>query len=145
MKGLHGLSIVRITGENENFYRIMGRFFGNRQITKELGMPIYNDSGRIWFVAMDGDNPIACSSIEIKKGKGSKASAVFKSSWVSPEWRGKGIYNALFEERFRAAAGSGVKIITATATEASRKTFLRHGFENIGMRGKYYLMRREIG
>jgi ribosomal protein S18 acetylase RimI-like enzyme len=103
-------------------------------------MPIYDDDNRIWVVAMFFTDPIACSSIEIKGAK-----AAMKSAWVKPEFRGQGIYNRMFEERLKIAKERGVKIITATTTEASKNTHLRHGFKLTGMRGRYYLFRKEIG
>lgn len=142
MKVLHtwgDYSIVRLTRESKDFYCIMGWFFGSRQIARELGMPVYDDDNRVWIVTRHLAEPIACSSIEIKGTR-----AVIKSAWVAPEHRGKGIYTRMLFERLKIAEESGVKIITATATEASRKALAKCGFEHVGMKGKYYRMRKEI-
>ena len=125
---------------DSDFYSVMGWFFGSRQIARELGMPIYDDDNRTWIVVMFSTaDPIACSSIEIKGDR-----AAIKSAWVKPEHRGKGIYNKMLAERLKIAESAGIKVITATATEFSKNALIKHGFENIGMRGRYYLMRKEF-
>ena len=125
---------------DSDFYSVMGWFFGSRQIARELGMPVYDDDNRIWIVVAFSSNPIACSSIEIKGDR-----AAIKSAWVKPEHRGKGISSRMLAERLKIAESTGMKVITATATEFSKNALIKHGFENIGMRGRYYLMRKEIG
>ncbi len=132
-------AIVELTRQDKEFYYILGWFFGSRQIARELGMPIYDDENRVWVVTMFAGDPVSCGSIEIKGHK-----AAIKSAWVKPEHRGKGIYTRMLSERLRVAQDASVKVITATATEASRKALLKHGFEHVGMRGKYYLMRKEM-
>lgn len=140
LQGWDDYSLVQLVREDKEFYSVLGWFFGSRQIARELGMPIYDDDNRVWVVAMFSADPVACSSIELKGSR-----AAIKSAWVRPEYRGKGIYSGMLSERLKIAESAGVKIITATATEASKKALLKYGFEHIGMRGKYYLMRKEIG
>lgn len=140
---LSDVVIVRTNLEQKEFYNLMGPFFGNRQVAKDLGMPIWNDPNREWVVAIDVDEnrPIACSSIEFLKTKGK---AVMKSAWVHPDWRGQGIYNRMLEERMQIAKERGIKVLTATVTDKSYNTLIRHGFREIGKRGKYRIMRKEL-
>lgn len=135
--------IVRTNQDQPDFYNLMGPFFGSRQVAKDLGMPIWNDPGREWVVAIDVDEnrPIGCASIEFLKTQG-KAS--LKSGWVHPDWRGQGIYNRMFEERLAIARERGIKVLTATVTDKSYKTHIRHGFREIGRRGRYRIMRKEL-
>ncbi|MEB3103110.1 GNAT family N-acetyltransferase [Ferviditalea candida] len=135
------VELVRTNRDDPNFYNLIGPFFGSRQVAKDLGMPIWNDPGREWIVALSNCVPIACSSIEFLKTPGK---AVMKSGWVHPDWRGQGVYNRMFEERLRIAKERGVKRIIATVTDKSYNTHIRHGFEQIGIKGKYKIMRKEL-
>lgn len=135
------IEYIRTDREQPDFYNLMGPFFGSRQVAKDLGMPIWNDPDREWVVAVADGKPIACSSIEFLKTKGK---AAMKSGWVHPDWRGKGIYNRMFEERLKIAAEHGIKVLTATVTDKSYNTHIRHGFREIGRRGKYRVMKKEL-
>lgn len=135
------VTFMQTSRGQKDFYTLMGWFFGSRQVAKDLGMPIWDDPNREWVVAIANGKPIACASIEFLKTHGK---AVMKSSWVHPDWRGQGIYNRLFEERLKIAQEYGVKVLTATVTEKSYNTHIRHGFKEIGRRGKYRIMRKEL-
>lgn len=134
-----GYTLRQLTREDRDFYGILGWFFGSRLVARDLGMPVFDDDNRVWVVAMHEGRPVACSSIEIKGSR-----AAIKSAWVRPEHRSNGIYSRMLLERLKIAEKASVKVITATATEASRKALVKCGFENAGMRGKYYLMRKEL-
>jgi len=128
------------TRDDDDFYTLMGRFFGSREIAKALGMPMYDDLGRIWVIAIDRNNhPIACSSIEMKGKK-----AAMKSAWVDVAYRGQGIYNQMFLMRLEIAKQCKVQIITSTATQMSKSTHERYGFQFVGMRGQYFLYRKDL-
>ena len=133
------LKYIRTNRNEKDFYALMGKFFGSRQVAKDLGMPMWDDPNREWLLCLDNDRPVACGSIEIKG-----ENAVMKSGWVEEGYRGKGVYNTLFELRMQLAKDSGVKIMRATVTEKSKNTFIRQGFRNNGMRGKYYMMKKEL-
>lgn len=134
------MKLVRTNREQKDFYNLMGPFFGSRQVAKDLGMPIWNDPDREWVVAVVDGNPIACSSIEfLKPGK-----VAMKSGWVHPDYRGKSIYNQMFVERLKIAAEHGMKVLTATVTDKSYHTHIRYGFVEIGQRGRYRIMKKEL-
>lgn len=135
-------SIVEIMRGDENFYALLGPFFGSRLAAKELGTPIYDDDNRYWVVAVDANGKgIGCGSFEQLK---SKSKAVMRSGWVLPEWRNNGIYDDLVQCRIALIRELGVKYIGCTITEDSKSTFARHGFREFDMRGKYHLMRKDL-
>lgn len=135
-----GYQLERRTRDDADFYCLMGRFFGSRMIARALGMPMYDDPGRVWCIVLGPDGaPVACSSIEMKQ-----RSAVFKSAWVEPAARGQGIYNHMFAERLAIAQERGVTVITATTTAQSCRTHERYGFGRVGQRGKYALYKKEL-
>jgi RimJ/RimL family protein N-acetyltransferase len=44
--------IIRITNQDAYFYRIMGPYLANRAVSKEIGYNLYDDPGKVWFVAV---------------------------------------------------------------------------------------------
>jgi GNAT superfamily N-acetyltransferase len=132
--------LVERTRTDADFYTLMGRFFGSRTIANVLGMPIFDDEGRIWCIVLDeAGYPVACSSIEIKKQK-----ATFKSAWVEPDVRRIGLYEWMFETRLVIARQHGIETITSTTTSMSKTTHERYGFRCVGVRGKYFLYRKDL-
>ncbi|CAM3889172.1 hypothetical protein COLU111180_12690 [Cohnella lubricantis] len=136
-----GLTYFQINNEHPRFYELLGWFFGSREVARELGMPIYDDPNREWIVVVADKYPIACSSIEFLKAKGK---ALMKSGWVHPNWRGKRIYNNMFDERIKIAHEAGVTKLGATVTDKSYNTHIRNGFREIGTKGRYKIMRKEL-
>jgi GNAT superfamily N-acetyltransferase len=134
--------VIRRRREDADFYCLMGRFFGSRAIARELGMPLYDDEHRIWFLCLNASGqPVACCSLEHKP---ESLAAQFKSAWVAPEERGQGLYDWLFASRLRLAEQLGVHKITSVTTEKSQHTHERYGFRHVGMRGKYRIYWKEI-
>jgi GNAT superfamily N-acetyltransferase len=141
MNGKTFTLIQRDRGDPD-FYCLMGRFFGSRAIAKALGMPMYDDEHRIWLLVLTAEMyPVACASLELKPGS---KTAAMKSAWVEPDERGKGLYTWLFVTRLHLAERYRIKEITSTTTEMSKCTHERYGFRCVGMRGKYYLYRKEL-
>lgn len=133
-------TLIQRTRQDTDFYYLMGRFFGSRTIANALGMPIYDDEHRHWWLILNPEQyPIACASLE-KKPRGKVAT--LKSAWVEPDERGHGFYDWLFVARLQYAGQWQVKIIS-TATEMSKHTHERYGFRCVGMRGKYYTYWKE--
>ena len=135
-------TLVQRTRADADFYCLMGRFFGSREIAKANGIPMYDDDDRVWCIVLNSDNKsvaCACSSIALQGTK-----AALKSAWVEPHVRGIGLYDWMFAVRLEIAQQHSIKTITATTTEKSKHTHERYGFKQIGMRGKYYLFRKEL-
>jgi len=85
----------------------------------ELGYQIYSDSKHTWYLAYENDLLIGfCASVN----KGNHFS--FSHDYVLPEFRGGGVYLALFINRLN----DFPKNIKAVATKKSINTFLRNGF-----------------
>ncbi len=136
-------TLIQRTREDSDFYCLMGRFFGSRVIAKALGMPIYDDEHRLWFLILDPEqHPIACGSLE-RKPKSNVAA--LKSTWVEPEQRSQGLYDWLFATRLQLAEQLSVKKLTSTTTEMSKHTHERYGFRFVGRRGKYSTYWKELG
>jgi len=128
------IAIKRITNKDKDFYNIMGPMLSKRQIVKELGNNVWDDDGKIWYVAMI--NKKVCGFVAaLEQSK----NVLFCSDYILPEYRGQGIYELLFAARLSDFKNS---VITSTITDASMRTYLSNGFVETGTRGKYHVVRR---
>lgn len=139
LRSWDGISIAHVSRKDAEFYSLLGPFFGSRQAARELGMPIYDDDNRLWVVAIAEGQPVGCASLEVRGRKG-----LLKSAWVRPEYRGRGIYTALVEERLQLAADSQLAELVATCTDAGARMLARYGFQESGRRGKYLVMSKGV-
>lgn len=55
--------IQKINNKSENFYSIMGSFFGSRIVQNATNDRIYDDNNKEWYIYFNNDTPIAFVSI----------------------------------------------------------------------------------
>jgi len=126
-----------MTRDDESFYSIMGPFLSNREIVKELGAPVWDDPGKIWLIAIARGNPVGFAAIEPRKDN-----AVFVSAWVSPDFRGQGIYDRLVQERVAYVDAKHI-CATSVARLATVGLLEQYGFVITKQLKNYAKMRRE--
>ncbi len=61
------MKIVKLTNRNKSFYPTMGPFLANRHIEKDIGYKLYDDAGKIWFVAKKGQKVIGFATFGKKQ------------------------------------------------------------------------------
>jgi len=44
-----------MTNEHADFYRLLGPLFARREVHRQVGGAIYDDDGKTWIIARDGD------------------------------------------------------------------------------------------
>lgn len=52
------MKIIEMTNKEANFYNIMGPFLANRAVEKIVGYQLYDDKGKKWIIAMEGDTVV---------------------------------------------------------------------------------------
>lgn len=55
--------ILKMNNKSENFYSIMGSFFGSRIVQNATNDRIYDDNNKEWYIYFNNDTPIAFVSI----------------------------------------------------------------------------------
>ena len=55
--------IKKLTNKDEGFYNYMGKFFGSRQIEKQLNDRIYDDDTKEWYISIENEKVTAFASI----------------------------------------------------------------------------------
>jgi GNAT superfamily N-acetyltransferase len=138
--------IISLTNRDPRFYVLMGPYLAQRKIARELGGPIWDDEGAIWFVALSpptqgrtvGHQVLGFASAR-EKGQ----HVELDNAYVLPAYRGHGIYRALLEERLRIwAPGTTFRALT---TQNSVDALLRRGFTIRRRRGQYTEVEMTIG
>jgi GNAT superfamily N-acetyltransferase len=126
------IEIVQITNKDEKFYRLVGPFISRRSIVAELGNPVWDDEGKVWFVATQEGVVVGFAAV-----KDSGKHKALCSAYVLPEYRGKGIYSTLLESRLKFIGDFPVKAI---ATPASVPALTKAGLKKIGQKGKFTVL-----
>lgn len=98
-----------------DFYNLMGCFFGSRQVAKEVGINIYDDSDKRWFVAFENGEVIGFASL---RGR------LVSDCYVVPSRRKSGVFRGLLTALEIFTVGP----LAANCTKASRKAFENAGF-----------------
>lgn len=125
------MKIVQITNEHPDFYRLIGPFLSRREIAKEMKGPIWDDDGKIWFVAFV-ENEVAGFATMIKK----PSAIQFEEAYVLPSYREQGIHNTLIQERVKhCPEGTTIQVLIF---KKALPEYLSRGFQLKKEVGKQY-------
>ncbi len=116
------IRVVTLTNQDLQFYPLLGPFLARRDIVMALGGPLYDDPGKLWFVAEDEGTLLGFGAVIINGDE-----AHFCSDYVLPEHRRRGLHGRLVTERLEHIAGRA-KLATATATIAGSFAYRKAGF-----------------
>lgn len=91
-----------------------------------------NPHGSIWFGAFDDTGTVLGFACMVVKGQAAR----FKSDYVLPEHRGRGIATALMRLRLERCMDLSLTRATAFCTPLSLGIYLKHGFQAKGCNGR---------
>lgn len=135
--------IFNLDNKNIRFYWYAGKFLSNRKVKKALGLPPWDDDKKNWLLVIDENEE--CIAISSYYFNSNNKKGYLKSSYVMEKYRGKGIYTYLFKKRLELLSNyKDLQLITGTATEMSKPVYEKFGFENVMMKGKYYVFEKEV-
>jgi L-amino acid N-acyltransferase YncA len=123
-------AIKVITNADPSFYELIGPILSKREIVDELGGPVWDDNGKLWYVAITGETK---ELLGVAAFKGDRICSLY----VTPSSRGKCVGYALLNQ---VVTHSDSLELKATATEASRGMFISFGFTEVGTKGQYFLL-----
>jgi GNAT superfamily N-acetyltransferase len=98
-------------------------FIPSKELKAIKGLTWAGDENHLWYVAYEGDKQIGCVGMFIKDG-----TARFKTDAVLPDYRGRGVYRALFALRESLALSKGASGATTFSNADSRATYTKNGF-----------------
>lgn len=109
--------IRKLNRSDIDFYALMGPIFGSRTIAKEVGINIYDDDGKQFFVAIANHCVVGLASVR---------GSVISDCYTVLDHRKKGILSRLLFE-----ALGNMNYAKATCTMLSRCVFKKFGFKPI--------------
>jgi GNAT superfamily N-acetyltransferase len=102
-------------------------------------MRVRNTEKTIWFGARLGEEIVGIVSCVVKE-----TFVYYNTDFVRKEYRGKGIYNRLFEERDKYVATLNTNLIKAKCTPYSVRHYLKNGFVETGKRKSLTYVEKRI-
>jgi GNAT superfamily N-acetyltransferase len=112
-----------LTNTDSDFYSLMGQFLSRREIVTELGAPLWDDDGKVWFVAQRDGCVIGFAALTFH-GK----AATFCSAYVLPEHRKSGVHTELLEYRIAFCRERGIERGVTVAKAAAVAQLQKAGF-----------------
>jgi hypothetical protein len=102
-------------------------------------MRVRNTENTIWFGARYGEEIVGIVSCVMKE-----TYVYYNTDFVRKEFRGKGIYIRLFQERDKYVATLNMNLIKAKCTPYSLRHYLKNGFEETGKRKSITYVEKRI-
>lgn len=84
--------IKRLVEDDLDFYPIVGRLALDREVVSGVLAPIFNEPGKVWWVALEGD-----AVLGLVASVPSKTGVDIKSLFVRNGCRGRGVGRRLFD------------------------------------------------
>lgn len=112
------VSVEEVSRSDGGFYALMGPLFGSREIAKEVGIHMYDDPDKRWFVAFehDADWPLL--------GVASVRGSLVSDCYVYPDVRKLRVFTKILNAILEGTSGT----LRANCTRMSRGAFLKAGF-----------------
>jgi len=135
------LSIVVSYPDIKGFWEHIGPIIANRQHIQEIGSNIYTEENKIWFLGFDIKTEffIGFCALSIDK-----KTAHLKHDFILPEFRGKGFYSELYQNRLNwiKEKYSELTIKTVIYDDKSIHLAIKHGLILSSLKGKYLVYTR---
>jgi GNAT superfamily N-acetyltransferase len=125
--------IFKMDNKIRDFYVIMGKYFADRGIVKEMDGQIY-DNGFTWYIYLDSNTVLGFISVEDRG-----AYKYIDNFYVTPDNREEGIGRELLERALKDTSGV-VKAISRNAIAI--RLFESLGFTRTGNNGRYVKLER---
>ena len=129
--------IKKLNSSEYNFYFLMGKFFADRSIIKEMDCQIYNEEGMEWYVNFNKEGQIVGFASIQKKNNGT---FYLDNFYVILEYRNKGIGKELLKAVLKDHP-KNVRLISRN--EVAIHMFEKYGFKEYGHNGRYKKMSLE--
>lgn len=126
--------IKKLDSNDYNFYFLMGKFFSDKSIIKEMDCQIYNEDGMDWFVDFNKEGQIVGFASVQKKNNNT---FYLDNFYVILEYRNKGIGKQLLKAVLNDYP-KNIRLISRN--EVAIHIFEKNGFKEYGHNGRYKKM-----
>ena len=133
------LSIIVSYPDIKGFWEHIGPIIANRQYMQELGGNIYHEEGKTWFLGFKADCFVGFCALSVNK-----KTAHLKHDFILPEFRGKGFYSELYQERLNHITYNypNFTLKTTIYNDKSIHLAIKHGLILSSLKGKYLVYTR---
>jgi L-amino acid N-acyltransferase YncA len=123
--------LIVINNKHVEFYDLMGKFLGKREIYKEVGINLWDDDDKTWIISTD-NKVNGFSSFSIKNN-----TCKFDLIYVLPNFRKIGIGKDIALKAIDFCKDNKVSKIVGIFNDNSKGIHLKLGYEKVGTKGKY--------
>lgn len=128
--GVLMIQVVTLRWHSPVLHAALAEWWSSRDVAREMGARPINDHLCTWVVAfLDGE----------VAGMACVRDQEWRSAYVAPRLRGRGVYHALCAARVELAPGT----IRTTANGRSAPILRSMGFVDVRRRGSFFVLRRE--
>lgn len=113
------MKITTLTNQDKDFYPVLGPFLARREVVAAVGGPVWDEDGKVWFVAQQGKKVVGFAALEIKGQQ-----ALFCSDYAPEQ---PNVAAALLEVRLAYLAGKATAA-TAVVNNAEIEEYAAAGF-----------------
>lgn len=124
--------------QDNRFYGIMGKYFADKKIIKEMDNQLYNTENTVWVINMDKTSNDIRGCISITDNN---KYLFIDNFYVLEKYRNDGVGRTLLKEVLKVNEGQTIKLITRN--EIAFRMFCSVGFETYRKNGRYYYMQRK--
>lgn len=120
--------------QNDDFYAVMGRYFADLNIAKELERQLYNKENTVWYLVVDeAELPLrVCGFASLFVAN---KHYFLDNLYVFPEFRNQGIAKEIVESIVKTFTSKPIKCVAVNPY--ALKVFDDLGFVEVGRNGKY--------
>jgi ribosomal protein S18 acetylase RimI-like enzyme len=123
--------------QDKHFYSLMGEYFANRRLKKEVGEQLYNEDNSVWFIALERNKVVGFAAAFVRKGY-----IHFDFTYTKPENRNKSIGSKLFKMRLDHFKNAELRVVVETENAERLKKYQKYGFEVFTARGRFSWLKR---
>ena len=117
------MEIKKLTINDKNFFKDMGKLITSQLTVRELGEPVITNESQIWYVVYDKKRVVGFSSNYVKKD-GMHIGYLY----VTPRYRNDGLGSQLLRKQIEYAKEIKVDSLKVVAPALIVKLYEKHGF-----------------
>lgn len=121
--------------QKEDFYAVMGTYFANRKIARELGSQLYNEDKSVWFILFDEEIVVGFLSLFAKNNY-----FVLDNVYILPNYRNSGNFQFLLSIVLIDYGSFEIRLVASNPIAIY--VYRKFGFMDYGKAGRWLKMRR---
>ncbi len=124
--------------QDQDLWIGIGPFLVSREVHNDCGGPIYSTAGTTWILAYAGGEVVGFASLRC-----SKSVSYYDYGYVLPDWRKRGVYTQLADDRTVLAQSLGLPL--RTVIRAARwPHYKERGWKKLSVRGQWIHAGKEL-